>query len=53
MDYLYGKLNREVEKVLYKGLTTETAEVIVNNVDSTISVNVIKENVSPLWGTWS
>lgn len=38
--YLYGKLNQEVEKQQYKGLTTNTVEVIVDNVENTIKANV-------------
>lgn len=38
--YLYGKLNQEVEKQQYKGLTTNTAEVIVDNIENTIKANV-------------
>lgn len=38
--YLYGKLNQEVERQQYKGLTTDTVEVIVDNVENTISANV-------------
>lgn len=38
--YLYGKLNQEVERQQYKGLTADTVEVIVDNVENTISANV-------------
>jgi len=38
--YLYGKLNQEVERQQYKGLTTDTVEVIVDNAENTISANV-------------
>ena len=40
MDYLYGKLNKLVERQEYKGLTTDTAEVTVDNANSTIAVDV-------------
>lgn len=40
MDYIYGKLNKKVEKQVYKGLTTGTAETYVDNVNSTIRVNI-------------
>lgn len=40
MDYLYGKLNKEIEKAYYEGLTTETAKVTVDNINSTIKVDV-------------
>ena len=40
-NFIYGKLNSEVTPVLYKGLNTNTAQVVVNNSDKTIKVNVI------------
>ena len=40
MDYIYGKLNQEVEKLKYKGKVTDTASVHVDNRNSTISVDV-------------
>ena len=40
MDYIYGKLNQQVEKLKYKGKSTNTADVIIDNKNSTISVNV-------------
>lgn len=40
MDYLYGKLNKLVERQEYKGLTTDTAEVTVDNANNTIAVDV-------------
>lgn len=40
MDCLYGKLNTEVEKVYYEGLKSNTAEVVVDNTNSTIKVDV-------------
>jgi hypothetical protein len=53
MDYLYGKLNNEIEKVYYEGKDTDTASVTVDNKKCTISVNVKEENIFPYWGTWS
>lgn len=41
-EFLYGKLNKEVEQVLYKGADTDTAKVNVDNNNSTISVDVHK-----------
>lgn len=38
--YLYGKLNKELEKSTYSGSTTETAETVVDNAEMTIRVNV-------------
>ena len=42
MDYIYAKLNKEViERFLkYNGVTTDTAEIIINNTDYTIKANV-------------
>lgn len=40
MDYIYGKLNQEVEKLKYKGKVTDTASVYVDNRNGTISVDV-------------
>ena len=40
MDYIYGKLNQQVEKLKDKGKSTNTADVIIDNKNSTISVNV-------------
>ena len=41
MDYIYGKLNQEVEKLKYKGKVTDTASVHVDNRNGTISVDVL------------
>jgi hypothetical protein len=42
MDYIYGKLNYEIQlqKVEYTGVTTATATTSINNVARTISVSV-------------
>ena len=40
MDYIYGKLNQQVEKLKYKGKKTDTATVHVDNKNGTISVDV-------------
>lgn len=40
MDYIYGKLNQQVEKLKYKGKKTDTATVNVDNKNGTISVDV-------------
>ena len=42
MDYIYGKLNFEVEKMYYTGIDTETTETIINNDDLSIQVDVKK-----------
>ena len=44
--YIYGKLNKIVEKVEYEGLETETISVEVDNNNRTISAN-IKDGVIP------
>lgn len=38
--FLYGKLNKEVEKLTYTGASTETADTLVDDFTSTIAVNV-------------
>lgn len=41
--FLYGKLNREINKITYSGISTSTADTIITDIDdfnSTISVNV-------------
>ena len=40
IPYLYGKLNKELEKSVYHGESTETADTIVDNAEMTIKVNV-------------
>lgn len=47
MDYIYAKLNKEViERFLtYRGVTTDTAEVIINNTSYTIKANVFVDDV--------
>ena len=40
MDYIYGKLNQQVQKLKYKGKKTDTATVNVDNKNGTISVDV-------------
>ena len=42
MDYIYGKLNSEVEKIFYNGLNTETTNIVVDNTEQTIKVDVLK-----------
>jgi hypothetical protein len=42
-DYIYGKMNSEAIPVLYKGVSTNTAEVIVDNTNRTIKVAIIGE----------
>lgn len=41
MDYIYSKLNKQVETATYQGRTTSTAEVIVDNINYVVSVNVL------------
>ena len=52
MAALYGKLNMEMTPIRYKGKDTDTATVLVDNANKTISVNVkniyTKEEVDKL-----
>lgn len=52
MNALYGKLNMEMTPIRYKGKDTDTASVLVDNANKTISVNVkdvyTKEEVDKL-----
>lgn len=52
MAALYGKLNMEMTPMRYKGKDTDTATVLVDNANKTISVNVknvyTKEEVDKL-----
>ncbi len=52
MSALYGKLNMEMTPIRYGGKDTDTASVLVDNVNKTISVNVkdvyTKEEVDKL-----
>lgn len=52
MAALYGKLNMEMTPIRYKGKDTDTAIVLVDNANKTISVNVknvyTKEEVDKL-----
>ena len=52
MAALYGKLNMEMTPIRYTGKDTDTATVLVNNANKTISVNVknvyTKEEVDKL-----
>lgn len=40
MDFLYGELNKLVEKQVYIGKDTETVKMDIDNVDATVSANV-------------
>ena len=52
MAALYGKLNMEMTPIRYKGKDTDTATVLVDNANKTISVSVknvyTKEEVDKL-----
>lgn len=52
MASLYGKLNMEMTPIRYKGKDTDTATVLVDNANKTVSVNVknvyTKEEVDKL-----
>jgi hypothetical protein len=39
-DYLYGKLNKEVEERKLKGLSTPGARVVIDDVENTIRVEL-------------
>ena len=41
MDYIYGELQKAVEKVTYEGLDSKTAAVVVDNEKNTIQVNIV------------
>lgn len=41
MNYIYGELQKAVEKVTYEGKESQTAAVIVDNENNTITVSVI------------
>lgn len=44
MDYIYGRLNKEVELQEYKGLSTKTIRTIVDNSNHTISAELLVNN---------
>ena len=44
MEYLYGKLNKEIQSVKYTGGETGTAVVNVDNVKKVITVDVKPTN---------
>lgn len=46
VNYLYGKLNKEVEQNDYKGIESESAKVEVDNINNTIKVEVPEINKS-------
>ena len=39
MNYIYGEVNQKVEKNTYKGISTPTADVVIDNSNNTIAVN--------------
>ena len=48
MNYIYGELQKAVEKVTYEGLDSKTAAVVVDNEKNTIQVNIVDVPVSLL-----
>lgn len=44
-SYIYGKLNKELEKVIYEGSSSESAIVTVDNINRKISVDVKLKSV--------
>lgn len=51
MDFMYGKLNKIVERVDYTGSNSSTVDVLVNNDDRTIQAN-LKAPVPTASGTY-
>ena len=48
INYIYGELQKAVEKVTYEGLDSKTAAVVVDNEKNTIQVNIVDVPVSLL-----
>ena len=46
MNYLYGKLNKELEYVKYSGEDTDTVNITVDNTDNTFDLNEERINNS-------
>lgn len=44
LDYLYGKLNKEVEQRKFKGITTSETKVVIDEIENTIKVELTPEN---------
>lgn len=42
MNYLYGKLNKELERIEYSGEDTETIDINIDNENNIIKANVIR-----------
>lgn len=42
MNYLYGKLNKELEYVKYSGEDTDTVNITVDNTDNTIKADIVR-----------
>lgn len=47
MDYIYGELEKSVQKINYKGVTSDTADVIVDNINNTIKVDINRSSLLP------
>lgn len=41
MEYIYGKLNKQLEQSVYKGINTDTASITIDNKEKTIKVDVL------------
>lgn len=50
MDYIYGKLNEKVKLTEYRGLSTDTSTVIVDNANKTIRVDFTGSIISSAGG---
>ena len=42
MNYLYGKLNKELEYVKYSGEDTDTVNITVDNTDNIIKADIVR-----------
>lgn len=40
LDYLYGKLNKELEQRRFKGITTAETRTVIDEVENTIKVEL-------------
>ena len=39
LNYIYGEINQKLEKNIYHGVNTDTADVIIDNINNSITVN--------------
>lgn len=50
MDYIYGKLNQKAQLTEYRGLSTESSTVVVDNTNKTIRVDFTGSTIGSLSG---